>query len=43
MPNAHEVFGETADTHRMLTDEEDADIRNEMIGGGHTSAGAADV
>jgi hypothetical protein len=43
MPNAHEVFGETADTRRMLTAEEDADIMNEMIGGGHTGAGAADV
>jgi nanoRNase/pAp phosphatase (c-di-AMP/oligoRNAs hydrolase) len=37
------VFGETADTRRMLTDEEDADIMKEMIGGGHTGAGAADV
>jgi hypothetical protein len=43
MPEAHEVFGETPGTHSMFTDKEGADIMNEMIGGGHTGAGAVDV
>jgi hypothetical protein len=43
MPEAHEVFGEMPIAHRMFTDEEGAEIMNEMIGGGHIGAGAADV
>jgi hypothetical protein len=29
--------------HRVFTDEEGADILNDMIGGGHTDAGAGEV
>jgi hypothetical protein len=43
MPGAHELFGKMSGAHRMFTDEEGADIMNEMIGGGHTSTGAANV
>jgi hypothetical protein len=42
MPDAHEVFGEMPSAHRMFTDEEGADIMNEMIGGGDAGAGATD-
>jgi hypothetical protein len=37
------LFETMPGAHRMFTDEEGADIMNEMIGGGHTSVGAADV
>jgi hypothetical protein len=41
MPDTHEVFSELPGAHRMFTDEEGADIMNDMIGGSHTGAGAA--
>jgi hypothetical protein len=37
------LFETMPDAHRMFTNEEGADIMNEMIGGVHTSVGAADV
>jgi hypothetical protein len=43
MPGVHEVSGEMPGTHRMFTDEEHVEIKNDMIGGGHIGAGAAEV
>jgi hypothetical protein len=40
MPDAHKVFGEMSSTHRMFTDEEGADIMNDMIEGGHAPVAA---
>jgi hypothetical protein len=37
------LFETMPDAHRLFTDEEGANIMNEMIGGGHTSVGSADV
>jgi hypothetical protein len=43
MPGAHKVFREILDTHMMFTDEEGADIMDDMIGGGHAGTEDADV